>query len=116
MTGNSRSFWEEALAADLRAAGIPEPVREHRFLEGRRFRFDLAWPQEKLAVEVQGGTHSGGRHTRGAGYERDREKMNLAQLSGWRVLEVTPEQIRSGKAREWVALALGMEAGKPGRS
>lgn len=66
-------------------------------------------------MEVQGATYSAGRHTRGAGYARDREKMNLAQLAGWRVLEVTPEQIRSGRAREWVALALGMKPEGAGR-
>lgn len=35
---------------------------------------------------------------RGAGYERDRARSNEAQALGWRVLEVTPAQVRDGSA------------------
>ena len=41
------------------------------------------------AVEIEGGTWSGGRHTRGAGYEADCIKYNIATLKGWRVLRFT---------------------------
>jgi len=39
-----------------------------------------------LAVEVDGGTWTGGRHTRGAGFEADCEKLNAAVIAGFRVL------------------------------
>jgi hypothetical protein len=49
------SLLEDELAWGLRAAGIIPPEREYVFAEGRRFRFDFAWPRQRLAVEVDGG-------------------------------------------------------------
>lgn len=51
-----------------------------------------------LAVEVEGGVYSGGRHTRGAGFTKDCEKYNEAILFGWRVLRFTGEQVNDGTA------------------
>lgn len=89
---------EMRLLFQLRALGLPEPVREHRFHPVRRWRFDFAWPDRKIAVEVDGGTWSGGRHSRGAGYEKDAEKLNTATLDGWRVLRVTSAMVKDGRA------------------
>jgi hypothetical protein len=47
---------------------------------------------------VEGGAWSGGRHTRGAGFEKDLEKYAEALILGWRVLRVTPKQIADGSA------------------
>lgn len=70
----------------------------HEYRRGRKWRFDFAWPAVKVAVECEGGTHSGGRHTRGPGFEKDAEKYNAALLAGWRVLRFTQRQITSGEA------------------
>lgn len=86
------------LLIDLKACGLPDPVQEHRFDQTRRWRFDLAWPDRMLAVEVDGGTWTGGRHTSGTGYERDAEKLNAAVLAGWRVLRFTTGMVRQGAA------------------
>ena len=86
------------LARLLAAAGLPQPVQEHRFHPVRKWRFDYAWPEHRLALEVEGGTWSGGRHTRGAGYERDCEKYNAAALLGWKVLRVTTAMMNDGRA------------------
>src|SRR5690242_17560209 len=93
--GRVKSTGEEQLALQLRVAGLPEPEREHRAFKahGREFRFDFAWPDRKLAVEVDGGTWSGGRHNRGAGVRSDCEKSLLAFVDGWRVLRVTTEMV-----------------------
>ena len=64
----------------------PTPIREHRFAPPRRWRFDFAWPDWRVAVELEGGAWARGRHTRGAGYVADCEKYNAATLAGWRVL------------------------------
>lgn len=92
------------LAADtrLQLAGLPQWVTEHRFHDVRKWRLDYAWPAQKIALEVHGGVHSGGRHTRGEGFTADREKMNEAAAAGWVVIEATAEQIRSGQARAWL--------------
>jgi len=89
---------EQTLAVHLRAIGLPEPVREYRFAPPRRWRFDLAWPDLMLAVEVEGGTWVGGRHTRPRGFESDAEKYNAAVMAGWRVLRVTSKMVRTGEA------------------
>jgi very-short-patch-repair endonuclease len=78
--------------------GLPEPVAEYRFHTTRRWRFDYAWPQLRLALEVDGGAWVGGRHTRGAGYEKDCEKLNAALLAGWRVLRFTTGMVQDGRA------------------
>jgi len=36
-------------------AGLPAPTPEYRFHATRRWRFDYAFVQQKIAVEVEGG-------------------------------------------------------------
>lgn len=91
----------------LRANRLPMPVTELRFAPPRRFRFDYAWPAQKIALEEQGGLFSGGRHTRGAALLNEHEKLNLAALDGWRVLFCTPQTIRSKEMRQTLAMLLG---------
>jgi hypothetical protein len=86
------------LVAVLAWARVTPPETEVRFHPTRRWRFDLAWPSMRLAVEVEGGTWAGGRHTRGAGFEADCEKYNEAALAHWTVLRVTPAMIDDGRA------------------
>ncbi len=74
------------------------PKAEYRFLNKRRFRFDFAWPDRMLAMEVEGGVWTGGRHTRGKGYSRDLEKYNLATLHGWEVYRFTTQDVEKGVA------------------
>jgi len=72
---------------------LPVPVMEHVFCPTRKWRFDFAWKDKKLALEVEGGVFTGGRHTRGAGFRNDIEKYNTAALMGWMVLRVMPENL-----------------------
>lgn len=67
--------------------GLPQPVREYRFHPVRKWRFDFAWPTALLAVEVDGGAFSIGRHNRAIPQAGDNEKTNVAILCGWRVLK-----------------------------
>lgn len=53
----------------------------------------MAWPDQKLALEVEGGVWTGGRHTRGKGYLADMEKYNRATVLGWRVIRCTPSTL-----------------------
>lgn len=75
------------------AYGLPCPHREHKFHAKRKWRFDYAWPEHRVALEVEGGIYSGGRHVRGRGYENDMEKYNAAALAGWKVLRYTPKRV-----------------------
>jgi very-short-patch-repair endonuclease len=103
---NRRERLVEHLLSDIRALGLPMPERECRFHAPRRWRFDLAWPSRALAVEVDGGQWVTSRHRTGLGYERDCEKLNAAVLLGWRVLRVTTNMVRDGRAVAVVAEAL----------
>ncbi len=94
------STLEDMLVLQLEASGLPAPVREYQFAAsiGRRWRLDVAWPDRRLGAEVEGGSWVAGRHTRGAGFEKDCEKYNAAVLLGWSVLRFTGAMIRSGVA------------------
>ena len=98
---------EETLAFQIRAVKLPEPVREHRFHETRKWRFDFAYPSQKLAIEVEGGVWSGGRHTRGSGFTNDCEKYNAALMNGWRVYRCTPDMIKKGIVVADLSILLG---------
>jgi len=102
---------EAEMALQIRAYKLPTPEREFRFTKGRRFRFDFAWVAQKVALEVEGGVWSGGRHSRGAGFNSDCEKYALATLEGWRVFRVTTNHIKSGDAIQWIQAALSVKAG-----
>lgn len=106
MTAAGLSRIEEQMAQQMLLAKFPAPVREHRFHHTRRWRFDFAWPERMLALEVEGGIWGVGRHTSGAGFEKDCEKYNTATVHGWRVLRVTAGQIKAGKALAFVEMAL----------
>jgi very-short-patch-repair endonuclease len=92
------SHGSELLAFHIKAVGLAEPVREHRFHEVRQWRFDFAWPNRLIAVEVEGGTYAAGRHSRGSGFQADCVKYAEAAIAGWRVLRVTTGMVESGQA------------------
>lgn len=101
---------EQSLLFYLRANKLPVPEREYRFHPERQFRFDFAYPEAKVGVEVEGGVWVQGRHNRGAGFINDLTKYNEAALLGWLVLRVASEHIMNGKATEWIRDALELRA------
>lgn len=98
---------EEALAFHIKAVGLPTPLREYRFTL-RRWKFDFAWLEPKIAVEVEGGSWVNGRHSRGEGFANDCRKLNAAALLGWRVFRFTGEMISDGYAVTTIEQALKM--------
>lgn len=86
---------EETLDFWLSRFGPKGYVREHRGIPGRQFRFDFAWVEPKIALEIQGGHYGRGAHNRPKGYERDLEKNRLAVLAGWRVVAFTGDDARN---------------------
>jgi len=97
---------EELFLAHLIRGGLEVPEQEHKFLDRRRFRFDFAWVERKIAVEIEGGVWVGGRHTRGGGYSRDLEKYNLATLHGWRVCRFTTQDVTTQKAIAFITAVM----------
>ena len=102
---------EDKLNWLIQWAELPQPEREYRFYDCRRWRFDFAWPDVKVAAEVEGGTWTRGRHTRGRGFEKDCEKYNTATLLGWRVFRFTSTMVRDGRALDTLTEALRGEEG-----
>jgi len=97
-----RSKLERKAALALKENGMTGFVEEHRFCE-RKWRFDFAFIEQKIAIEVEGGIWKGaaGGHTSGAGYTKDCEKYNTALVLGWKVLRVVRAQIDSGQMINW---------------
>lgn len=73
-----------------------ECVKEYRFYSPRKWRFDYALPAFKIALEVEGGVWTRGRHVRPQGFLGDIEKYNTATLLGWRVFRTTPSKLITG--------------------
>lgn len=75
--------------------GIKGVSSEHIFAKelGRKWRFDFAIIEHKIAIEIEGGVWIAGRHNRGSGFIKDMEKYNTAAMLGWRILRFTPQQI-----------------------
>lgn len=92
------SALEERLWWLLRHEQLPLPEREHRFHPVRKWRFDFAYPANRIAIECEGGVWIMGRHTRGSGFEEDCAKYNQAAILGWRILRFTKSMIDSGQA------------------
>lgn len=84
---------------------LPEPVREHHFHPDRRWRFDFAWPEQFVAVELQGGlwqqtvTGRGKGHAHPKRITQDCEKLNEAQILGWCIFYFTADMLRDDPAR-----------------
>ena len=88
--------------------GWPLPEREVMFAQEikRRWRFDFAWRDIMLAVEIDGGTGRGGRHTTITGYREDSHKLNVAMVMGWRVLRGDSQMVTKGLLLHYVEDAL----------
>lgn len=71
---------------------------EVALIPNRRFRFDYAHPQSRVAIEINGGIWSIGKHSTGKGLMRDYEKLNLAQALGWVVFQLSGDMINA----EWL--------------
>lgn len=99
MTASIGSMLELLFMQQVQDAGVANGcVRELVFAAPRKWRFDFAWVDTKVAVEIEGGTWIHGRHARGADFERDAEKYNTAAAYGWRVFRFTTDMVEDGRA------------------
>ena len=120
---------EELMAIHLQRNGL-DVAREYRFGahacggtgKGLRtrlldaglkdWRFDFALLDLKIAIEIEGGGWSGGRHTRGAGFDQDLQKYDAAMRLGWWVYRRSPAMVKSGKAIQTILILVEMRNGK----
>jgi very-short-patch-repair endonuclease len=104
---------EECLAAALEEQALPgwDLTREYPFDKGRRWKFDFAFPSQRLAIEVDGRYHRTFK-----GQRNDSEKFNEAVRQGWRVLRLPADRATPPKAKEFVALILEVLCCPPSRA
>jgi len=94
---------EESFYLAMRAYKYPLPEREYKFHPTRKFRFDFAWPEWMVALEVEGGIYSGkSRHTTIGGFEKDCIKYALAAQLGWRLYRFSSGQVLKGIALQFI--------------
>jgi len=85
---------------------------EFKFHPSRRWRFDFAHRPSKVAIEIEGGIWSGGRHSRGSGFSADCEKYNAATELGWAVFRLTSKMIDK-PTLETIARVIKAKEAKP---
>lgn len=83
-----------------------ECVKEYKFHPVRKWRFDYAIPSALVALEVEGGVWTGGRHINPKGFLGDMEKYNTATLMGWSVYRTTPDDLFTGKTLKLLKTAI----------
>ena len=98
---------EELLAIHLREldTGFDPQVL---YSMNRRFRADFRLYPEPILIEIQGGVYSRQAHGSISGILKDNERLNEAAIAGFRMLRFTPDQVKSGEAKETIARALGL--------
>ena len=79
---------------------------EWYFHPERKWRFDYACPELKIAIEVDGGIFTGGRHSGGVGQLKDMAKMNAAASAQWLVFHATPDDMFDIQLRNFVSEAI----------
>jgi len=85
--GDDDSELEKRLAALVRRYDLPRPVLQQEVWQGGRFvaRVDAAYPERRLAIEVDGYEH----HPSPAAFQHDRTRQNRLVALGWTVLRFT---------------------------
>lgn len=77
------------------ASGLPAPIPEYKFHATRKWRIDYYFEinGKRIALEVEGGVWTGGRHTTGKGFMGDMEKYNAISAAGIVLLRTTPDRL-----------------------
>ena len=78
-------------------------ITEYRFdfHPTRKWRFDFAWRDSMVAVEIEGGLRQSGRHQSYTGFLADAEKYEAALRLGWTVYRVPGPWVMEGTRYIW---------------
>ena len=80
----------------LVAAGVPPPVPQFAVLAGvERYRIDYAYPDVRVAIEIDGWATHGTRNA----FDHDRVRGNDLELAGWTLLRFTSSSTRADVVR-----------------
>lgn len=93
-------------------SGLPRPLTEvEGLVPGRKFRVDYFFKAARVVVECNGQIWKKGGHSSGKGLLRDYQKLNLLQLEGYRVLQVTPQQLLTAEMVDLLKQAFDLAGG-----
>ena len=102
-TASPTDLFQKLIMAEV--PGV-EVVKEHMFHWTRKWRFDYAIPDLKVAIEIDGAVWDYGRHNRPQGYINDMEKLNTAASMGWLVLRITTDDRFASKTFDLIKKAV----------
>lgn len=106
----TESELEAAAVEAIASWALPAPLRQYPlpWRSSRRGRVDLAYPDHRVLIEVDGRVW----HSLLDAFDEDRMRDNLAQIAGWRVIRITFRMLRDRQweVRQTVAAALGAES------
>lgn len=110
--GATESEMETRLVQILRRSGLPEPLRQFEVWSGSGFvaRVDLAYPDERVAVEYDSDEF----HTGRVAVRRDRSRRHRLLAAGWIVIDVGPADVRRGGGAACAAIAHALRARSAG--
>lgn len=95
---------EEMMRQQILVSPLPQPAcwpaQEH-YLPTRNWYGDFIWREFKVGLEVDGGAHCV-RKTFAVSFDR----AFALWEAGWTVIHVGDKEVRSGRALEWVTIAL----------
>lgn len=94
----------------LQDRGLPCPEPEHMFHDSRKWRIDYAWPDDKVALEVEGGVWTRGGHTRGSGFMKDVEKYNEVALHGFVLIRTVPDDLFKEHTLDLIERAITLQS------
>ena len=95
----TQSALEAAFDVAWQRYGKPEfrIEREYVFHDTRRWRVDRAFPDQRVAVEIEGGIWNQGRHNRALGLIADAEKYNALAEAGWLLIRIPGPWLQRGQ-------------------
>ena len=96
------------VAAFYAEFGIPMPEFEYKFHPTRKWLLDIAWPKQKIALEVQGGIWIGKGHGRPKRMKQDWEKHNAANIMGWKILYFEPSEVCMTDTAKFICQCMGL--------
>lgn len=108
----TESHLERLFRRQLEGQGIGGFQQEVEFHPERKWRWDFAWPDRMIAVEIQGGTEKHylgdqSHHSTPQGYRNDLEKQREGQRLGWQVFAFTGLEVRNLSALRFLVGVMG---------
>ena len=85
---------EDVLADELEKYTGTRPEREFKFRSDRKWSFDLAYVDQRLAIEI-----NGRHHLKHGAHRKDCEKINAAHAAGWTVLQYPASSVTTKSRR-----------------